>query len=70
MRKKIKHLRYKKRKLTRKKENTLKKEKVLAADLNYYILQVKSGEIVCNEAKKKLCDDEIQCTKEGLITKW
>ena len=38
MRKKIKHLRYKKRKLRRKKENTLKKEKLLATDLNYYIL--------------------------------
>ena len=47
-----------KRKFKRKKEKKLKKEKVLETDLNCYILQVSSGEIVCNEAKMKLCNDE------------
>ena len=69
MRKKKNNFRYKKGKLRRKKRKYTQKEKGFGDDLNYFILQVNSGEIVCNEAKKKLCDDETQCPKKGFITK-
>ena len=49
---------YKKNQKEKKRNIKFKKEGVYLMDLNYYILQVSSGEIVCNEAKKKLCNDE------------
>ena len=39
-----------------KKKNTPREEKILATDLNYYILQVKSGKAVQDEKRKKLCN--------------